>query len=81
MSYDGHMVNNNNFQDIPGLLYQSGEVWVHQCLQCQCVDGETDCWVPECHASSCPALLCGGQANKTRACTDCSLQVRILLSY
>jgi len=64
-------------QEIPGLLYQSGEVWVHQCLQCQCVDGETDCWVPECHASSsssCPALLCGAQTNQTRSCTDCSLQ-------
>ena len=41
------------FQEIPGELYASGDRWIHQCLECECLNGEVDCWPLTC-PSTCP---------------------------
>jgi len=40
-------------QDIPGLKYRSGEKWAYQCMECECLHGEVDCWPQDCPPQSC----------------------------
>ncbi|XP_059508160.1 protein kinase C-binding protein NELL1-like isoform X3 [Stegostoma tigrinum] len=35
------------------LVYRSGDVWIYNCQQCRCLQGEVDCW-----PLSCPPLSC-----------------------
>ena len=77
-------------QVIPGVKYLSGERWVHQCMECECLAGEIDCWPLQC-PSVCPLLSSSTPAcclaplgdqscvythpNVTEGCTDCAPKV------
>jgi len=50
-------------QDIPGLKYRSGEKWVYQCMECECLHGEIDCWPQDC-----PPQPCNHPLRKPGAC-------------
>jgi len=58
-------------QEIGGLTYAPGQRWTHNCMECECLHGEVDCWpldcppTPECLA---PVLLPGACCPACPAC-------------
>ena len=53
-------------QDIPGLSFSPGQRWVHECMECECLHGEVDCWPQDC-----PALSCRSELQAGACCPSC----------
>ena len=61
------------FQEIPGELYASGDRWIHQCLECECLNGEVDCWPLTC-PSTCPRSSSTHQPSSSTLQPSCCSQ-------
>lgn len=49
--------------DEPGVRLASGQRWLHNCQQCECLRGELDCWPVEC-----PPLRCAAHSLRPGEC-------------
>ena len=64
------------FQEIPGELYASGDRWIHQCLECECLNGEVDCWPLTC-PSTCPRSSSTPQPSSSTLQPPCCSQIHL----
>jgi len=64
-------------QSIPGVHYSSGHRWSYNCMECECMHGEVDCWPRDCPTLTCshpvttPGLCCP-QCSDQRQDGDCN---------
>jgi len=60
-------------QEIAGLTYAPGQRWTHNCMECECLHGEVDCWPLDCPPTpSClaPVLVPGACCPSCPACNN-----------
>ncbi|XP_066903071.1 protein kinase C-binding protein NELL1 isoform X3 [Halyomorpha halys] len=50
-------------QELPHVIFRSGERWIYQCQTCECLMGEIDCWEVEC-----PPIWCESAVLSTSDC-------------
>jgi len=72
------------------VLYSPGQRWTHQCMECECLHGEVDCWPLDCPPTTCShsSLLpdtccpscspCFSNSSSSNTSTSCGPQVGLL---
>ena len=63
---------------IPGVVYPSGSRWAYQCLECECLAGQIDCWPLACPVTAaasapvCPLVNNSNNVTATASSTSTS---------